>query len=162
MHNTKTFCCSMAAMLLSLSPNFATAEGEHGSDAHHAHPTNTISIGISNTWQDGGASAPTLSMSYNRLVADKVAVGVLAEYATDPLDFWIIGVPFRYIPGNGWIFTAMPAVEYHNSHSEPLFRLGVGYDFVIDEGATMAPEINVDWVDGHTNVIAGLVFSFGF
>jgi hypothetical protein len=56
----------------------------------------------------------------------------------------------------------MPAVEYHNSHSEALFRLGIGYDFELEGGNTLAPEINIDFVDGSTDLVVGIAFGFGF
>jgi hypothetical protein len=152
----------LGAMILMLSPCFAGAESEEVAEAHPEHPRNSITLGIYSTRERNGERAQTLSVSYNYHFADQFSTGPLVEYAKDPLDLWIVGLPLRYHPGAGWVLTAMPAVEYHNSHAEPLFRLGIGYDFELEGGFLLAPEINLDWVDDKTDLVVGLSFGFRY
>lgn len=152
----------VASTLLALAPCSLFADSEGAAETHHEHARNSINFGIASTREKDGERAPTFSVSYNHRFADEFSIGALVEYAVDPLHLWIVGAPLKYFPGGGWVLTAMPALEYHNSHSEPLFRLGVGYDFELEGGNTLAPEINIDFVDGSTDLVIGLAFGIGF
>jgi len=152
----------MAASLFVLS-SVATADAEEAGQSYHEHDRHKIELGISNTHTEHGENAFTMAASYNYRFSESASIGVLTEYAFDPLETWILGVPLKIYPGAGWVLTAMPAAEIHDSHSEPLFRLGVGYEFEIEgTNSSLSPEFNVDWVDDEVNFVIGLSLGFGF
>ncbi|MEE9302812.1 MAG: hypothetical protein V3U84_03410 [Thiotrichaceae bacterium] len=52
--------------------------------------------------------------------------------------------------------------ETEEAGSAVLVRLGVAYDFKVADSMTIAPSVNVDFVDGEENVVYGMVFSYHF
>ena len=77
----------------------------------------------------------------------------------------ILALSVSYFPGGGWRLFGAPGVEF----SEPwkadkaLIRIGVGYEFEIGKRLTLAPEAQMDFVEGGTNVfVFALAFGFGF
>ena len=67
--------------------------------AHAEHHRNKIELGIANTHTEHGENAFTLAASYNYRFSDFASIGVLGEYAFDPLDQWIVGLPLKFYPG---------------------------------------------------------------
>lgn len=152
------------SVVLSLSGFVVYASETENNTAHEgveAHHKNKIEIGISNTHTEHGENAFTMALSYNYRFSDIASIGVLGEHAFGDLDTSIFGLPFKIYPGQGWVLTAMPAVERHGSHNEELFRLGVGYEFEM-EGYSITPELNADYVDDEVNIVAGVSIGFGF
>jgi hypothetical protein len=131
----------------------AVAE-EHGRPSRHK-----FEVGVAVTHTEHDETAFTLAASYGYRVSPALSIGVLGEYAFDPLDLWVVGVPVRYFTGQRWVLTAMPGVEIHHSHTESLFRLGVGYE-IEKEGYTVTPEVNFDWVNDEVSIVAGVMFGF--
>lgn len=134
----------------------------HAETEHAEHHRNKIELGIANTHTEHGENAFTLAASYGYRFSDFASIGLLGEYAFDPLDIWVVGIPLKLYPGHGWVLTAMPGAEIHNGHEEALFRLGVGYEFEIEGGYSITPEFNVDYVDDEVEYVVGLTFGFGF
>ncbi len=154
-----------AIALAGALPAFASDEAEyagHTDSAHAEHHRNKIELGIANTHTEHGENAFTLAASYNYRFSDFASIGVLGEYAFDPLDQWIVGLPLKFYPGKGWVLVAMPGAEFHNGHEEALFRLGVGYEFELEGGYSITPEFNADYVDDEIEYVIGLTFGFGF
>lgn len=76
---------------------------------------------------------------------------------------WILGVPFVFnLAETDWQLTVMPGVELEGSEEEFLFRTGFGYEFEVEGGYSIKPELNVDLVDGETAVVAGASFGWRF
>ncbi len=136
------------------------AIGHGGTSEAHRH-ANKFEFVLSNTHTEHGENAVTAAMSYHRRISPLVSVGVLGEYAFGDIDTGIVGIPVKLYPGQGWVFTGMPGVEIHDSNTEGLFRVGVGYEFEL-EGFSLTPEVNADFVDGETNIVTGISIGFGF
>ncbi|UWQ90246.1 hypothetical protein QEZ52_15890 [Aliisedimentitalea scapharcae] len=114
---------------------------------HHGHREHAFSIGG----------------QYRYALSHRTSVGVLAEYATESLDAWVVGIPLVVNLGDTrWQLTAMPGAEIEGGNTEFLFRAGVGYEFEMEGGYSIKPEINVDWVDGEASVVTGLSFGWRF
>ncbi len=149
------------AALFSTGPVVASEEAEGGAHETEEHHRHKIELGIANTHTQHGDNAFTLAASYNYRFSEIASVGILGEHAFDPLNIWVVGIPLKLYPGHGWVLTAMPGAEIHNGHEEPLFRVGVGYEFEMD-GFSITPEFNVDWVDNEVEYVIGVSFGFGF
>lgn len=153
--------CTAIGLLFSTGTAFsseAIQSETHEAEEHHRHK---IEFGIANTHTEHGEDAFTLAASYNYHFSDMASIGILGEYAFDPLDIWVVGLPLKFYPGQGWVLTAMPGAELHGGHHEPLFRLGVGYEFEMD-GYSITPEFNADWVDDEVEYVIGVNIGFGF
>ena len=109
----------------------------------------------------GNENAFSAGISYHYLFNPTVSVGLTAEYASDPLDSWVLGVPMIFRVGEGWQLTAMPGIEREHGDSELLFRLGVGYEIEMT-GYSLKPEVNADFVDGEVAIVAGVSIGFRF
>jgi hypothetical protein len=142
----------------------ALAEENDGYESVEAEGPHIIELFLGNTRSEthnGHENAFSVGVSYHYLFNPAVSVGVLAEYASDPLDSWVLGAPIVFRVGEGWHLTAMPGVEREHGESEFLFRLGVGYEFEFTEYSLM-PEVNVDFVDGEVAVVIGASIGFRF
>lgn len=129
-----------------------------------AEGRNIVEFFLGGTWADHRGSregAGSVGASYRYEFTEIVSAGILAEYTFDPFDSWIVGIPVVFNLGQGWQLTAMPGVEFEGDDKEALFRLGIGYEIEM-EGYTLKPEINADFVDGETAVVAGLSIGFRF
>jgi hypothetical protein len=58
-------------------------------------------------------------------------------------------------------FVLAPGLEHRDDENEFLFRAGVAYEFEIGRWS-IAPEFNVDFVDGEKAYVYGLSFGWGF
>ena len=114
---------------------------------HHGHDENALSIGA----------------QYRYAINHSVSVGILAEYTDSPFDAWILGIPFVFNLGEtAWQFTAMPGAELESGEEEFLFRTGLGYEFELEGGYSLKPEVNLDWLDGETAIVAGVSVGWRF
>ncbi len=128
------------------------------------HSPHVLEFFVGNTSADHHGTrenAFSVGAQYRYQFSDAFGVGLLAEYARDPLDAWVVGVPMVVGLGDrGWQLTAMPGAEIEGGEQEFLFRVGLGYEFETRGGYSLKPEINVDWVDGETSVVAGISIGF--
>ncbi|MCA0871234.1 hypothetical protein LCL97_10370 [Seohaeicola saemankumensis] len=140
------------------------AETPHSESVAESGP-NILELFIGSTYADHHGHrehAFSLGASYRYSFSDVVSAGILAEYATKSLDAWVIGVPIVFNVGDGWQITTMPGVEIEGGQEEFLFRLGLGYEFEMEGGYSLKPEINADFVDGEVSGVLGISIGFRF
>jgi len=101
----------------------------------------------------------SLGLSYERRVTEKFGIGGLIEY-THGRD-WVYAVPFSWRITDPWKVFVAPGWEHEEGENTYLTRLGTSYEFELGE-MTIAPEINFDFVDGDTAVVAGVSLGFDF
>lgn len=144
-----------AAVVMPLSLAAQESKGPHVLDVflgttyadHHGESEHAFSVGV----------------QYGYEIKRGVSVGVLAEYATNSLDAWVVGLPAVVNIGETpWQVTIMPGAELVGDEQEFLFRTGLGYEFEMQGGYALKPEVNLDWVDGETSVVAGVAVGFRF
>ena len=148
----------VAGTALALLPLQATAR-ERGLESPHVLE---FFAGNNSAEREGEReNAFSVGGQYRYQFSETVGLGLLAEYARDPLDSWVVGIPVVFgFGGTGWQFTAMPGLEFEGDEQEFLMRAGVGYEFEMRGGYTLKPEINIDWVDGETSIVAGISIGF--
>ena len=87
-------------------------------------------------------------------------IGALAEHTFGSLDAWVFAVPAA-IHSGPWKFYVAPGIEDSERGTESLVRVGVEFGFEVDEWE-IAPQIDVDFVDGEEIFVIGVVFGYGF
>jgi len=113
------------------------------------------------TGEDRRDRGLTLGGVYERRFSEHFGVGAEIERVLGDLDFWVGVVPIAYHAGP-WKFYAGPGVERQDKgETENLLRVGLEYAFEFD-GWEASPTFDVDFVDGDTVLIGGVLFGFGF
>jgi hypothetical protein len=101
-------------------------------------------------------------MDYEFRFSRWVGVGALVEAASGDLrDAVVAGLIFVH-PWKGLLFAAGPGAEISSHGTEYLTRLGLAYQFPIAGRFTIAPNFNVDLVDGEPTYIYGITLGMGF
>lgn len=120
----------------------------------------SASVFVGNT-QDGSSHGFTIGLEYEYKLTKLIGVGGFLQYAGGDFDAVAIGVPVTFHPLGGWAFRLAPGLHF-NSGTDLLFRAGVGYDFEVAPRWSVAPEFNVDFVDGDTHLVYGVSAAYEF
>jgi len=155
-----------ALMLIIAVHHFFAAEEAHGAhdESGHYH-LNSVGLFLGGTYEDthhGSESGFAIGFSYERRLSALLGVGGFYEYVGGDFDKWSIGVPLFVHPYHAWRLQLAPGLEHREGEDEFLFRIGVAYDFMISKQWAIAPEVNVDFVDGEEAFVFGLTLGFGF
>ncbi len=155
------------AMLLALPSAVFANEPAHDDkhpEAHseeHAFHRNVIGVFAGVTSESRREEAFTLGIEYERRLSERFGVGGLVERAMGDLEFWVYAVTFAYHEGP-WKFYGGPGIEDSDAHgNEFLFRVGVEYAWEVGS-YEIAPQLDVDFVDGEHELVLGLVLARGF
>lgn len=146
--------------LVLAGPAAAEEAHEHGFHRHH--------VGLFL----GAASRPThegerehgfaAGLEYEYRLRRWLGVGGLAEVATGDLrDAVFVGLVHLH-PWRGLQLSAGGGVEINREESEGVGRFGVAYQLPLGERWTLAPNLNVDVVEGEPTWVYGLVLGLGF
>ncbi len=103
-----------------------------------------------------------MGLSYSRRLNRLFALGGYIEHAAGDFDTSAVGIDFIIYPHAGWLFKVSPGLEFDDGETKAQGRLGVGYDFEITREWSLAPEMNVEFVDGERNFVYGLILGYGF
>ena len=134
-------------------------EADHGHG--HGYHTHTFGVFIGRA-QDGRENAPAVALEYEYRFNKRFGLGGFAEYTGDEADFWIAAVPFGFHFGNLKTYIA-PGLEKGHHGTHELLRLGAEYAFALsDDGWEIAPQINIDFVDGEEVWVFGVLIAKGF
>ncbi len=139
----------------------ATGEtAEHAVGEEHFH-RNVVGVFGGITHEGRRENDPALGVEYERRISESFGIGALAEYTSSEDEFWVFAVPFAFHTGP-WKLYLAPGVEDSEHGTEHLVRLGVEYAFDLSGGWEIAPQIDLDLVDGEEVWVFGLVFARGF
>jgi hypothetical protein len=122
---------------------------------------NVIALFGGNT-QDGSENGASIGLEYVYRISPLFSIGGLGEYAGGDFNSWVIGIPLYIRPYAGWFFRLAPGLEFEDSETNFLFRVGLGYEFELMPRWLLSPEINADFVDGDTKLVYGLTLSWEF
>ncbi len=154
---------AIAFVLISL-PLASVANEPSLGDAHgkeHTYHPNVIGVFAGVTSESRREEAFTLGIEYERRLSERIGVGAVVERATGDLDFWVYAVGIALHEGP-WRFFAGPGIEDSDAHgNEFLFRVGVEYGWHVGS-VEIAPQVDLDFVDGETELVVGLVIARGF
>ncbi|NNJ66378.1 MAG: hypothetical protein HKP16_12455 [Xanthomonadales bacterium] len=103
----------------------------------------------------------TLGLEYSRRIGEHYGVGAVLEHVFADHEFNVFAVSFaRYV--GPWKLYLAPGVEDSKDHdAEFLLRAGLEYAFQAGS-MEIAPQLNVDFVDGDTVFVLGLTIGKGF
>ena len=159
------------------------AEEAHETEEHHMNALAVFGGGTHAEDQTQG----TIGLEYERHLARRVGLVLAFEYAGGDLREYILGAGVAVNPVGGLIFTAGAGLErrpVHEEHGEEhgtdpevevasseagegketlfVFRLGVTYEIELGPRWFLAPQFNLDFVDGETVEVFGVSVGFGF
>ena len=149
----------LSALLVPTAVLATSGEGKHG--AEHVHHPNVLGLFLGVTGEDRRDADFTVGIEYERLINKSFGIGGIIEYASGDHDFWVFAVPIAYHIG-AWKWYVASGVEKEKGHSnELLFRVGVEYGFEVGD-FEIAPQFDVDFVDGDKEYVFGVVIARGF
>ena len=122
---------------------------------------NKVELFLGNT-KNGSSNGASFGLSYARRLSPLFALGGYIEHAAGDFDTSAVGIDFKFHPHAGWIFKISPGLEFDDGGTKVQGRLGVGYEFEITSEWSLAPEVNVEFVDGEKNLVYGVLLGYGF
>ncbi len=162
---TNAFAVATVSFMVWLTtpPAAFGAAGENTSEiedsAHHEYHPNLFAVFVGFAGDGRRNNGLALGIEYERRFSESFGIGGLVEHTFGELDFWVYSVPFAYHMDR-WKFYIAPGVE-DGKHTHFLVRLGGEYGFEV--GAwEIAPQLDVDFVDGHVIPVLGVTFGKGF
>ena len=155
-------------VVLSVSTSHGeTVESEPASAHENAHDVhkNWAALFIGVTSEERRNGKPALGLEYARHLRPSFAIGGIVEYTFGDHSFWVLAVPFAYRSGP-WKFYIAPGFEIEKivagpSESELLLRMGGEYAFEVGK-LEIAPQLDVDFVDGDQVFILGVTIGTSF
>ncbi len=149
------------AFCLIIAPtNLVSAESEHEHHEGNYHQGHFGELFLGNTHEDG-EDGFSFGLIYEYRWNELFGVGGFWEYAAGDFDKWSVGLPLFIHPYKGFRFVVAPGLDHKDSENEFLFRTGIAYEFEFGSWA-IAPEFNVDFVDGEEALVYGLSFVWAF
>lgn len=134
-------------------------EQHHGGE--HEYHSNMFALFVGITHEARRENAPSLGLEYAHRFNKRFSLGAFSEHAFGHENFWIYAVPFAFHVG-AWKAYVAPGVEDSSEHgSEFLVRIGAEYGFEVGP-IEIGPQLNFDFVDGHTVTVLGVTFGKGF
>jgi hypothetical protein len=101
-------------------------------------------------------SAFTMGLDYVYRLNRRWGVGALVDFAAGDLRSWVFGIPVSLHPAGGWdLFVAPGFEDKADKDREFLMRAGVSYHFEVGR-FTVAPALQVDFVDGEEIPVYGV------
>jgi len=161
MKNNHFKCGVLALAMLGVSTSSLSADKTKmpGHSAHHNH----IAL-FSGVTSSEHASDPTVGLEFERrlpFMYGMFGIGGFVERVISEHSQSLVGVsaiihPWKNLKAN---FTI--GAESADGHSETLHRVGLAYDFHIDQ-MSVSPTYNFDSVAGYTANVFGIAFGMGF
>jgi hypothetical protein len=104
----------------------------------------------------------TVGLDYEYRLNRRWGIGALIDYAGKDFRSWVAGVPIVLHPGGAWKLLVAPGLEDKEVEDVVfLVRAGVMYDFEVGS-FTVAPALNVDFVDDEEILVYGFNIGRGF
>ncbi len=127
----------------------------------HGFHKNTAGVFTGITHAGRRKNGPAIGFEYARRFNESFGLGAVVEYTGGDGDFWVAALPVIWHLGH-WKLYAAPGIEDGDHGTEELLRLGVERAFVLSDGWEIAPQVNVDLVDGEEVWVFGVFFAKGF
>ena len=175
---TRLFVLAAFALLASTSVSPALGEdAEHDSgsvdeevneEAHeepHEFHRNWAAVFLGVTNEDRRDGSPAVGIEYARHLSPAFAIGGILEFTFGDRDFWVVAVPFEYRTGpwKAYVAPGFEVEELGDGPGDSEFLLRIGGEYAFDIGRLeIAPQIDVDFVDGDTVFIIGVTLGTSF
>jgi len=159
---TNTRCIGLSAALLMLAA-FAPASVSAGEKIPHSH------IAVSAGWalerkKEKDEEAFTLGIDYEYRATELWGFGGTAEWLGDDVvrNFTVVGLVSLHPAGGLRVFTG-PGIEFTDKKDKAMLRLGVGYEFHLNERWSLAPEFFGDFIEnGERTYVGAIALGYSF
>ena len=154
---------ALATGVALLASGFACAEETaHDGESHgHAVHKNLLALFVGVAADDRRDKGPALGIEYERRLSERFGVGVVVERTFGDLDSMVYAVPFAYHSG-AWKAYIAPGIEDREGHhTENLVRIGAEDAFKAGRWE-IAPQVDIDFVEGSQVFVIGVTFGKGF
>jgi hypothetical protein len=152
-------------MIVCLCVSSSVFAADHATHSRHdgeaGHHVNVIGVFAGLTHAGRRLNEPAMGIEYERRIGGRFGIGGLIEYTFGDADVWVAAMPIAYHIGH-WKLLVAPGVEEGHHGTESLVRFGAEYAFPLSDGWEIAPQVNVDLVDGEDVWVFGVVFARGF
>ncbi len=75
----------------------------------------------------------------------------------------VVAMPLSFHPNEHWRLFLGPGYEFHGKKDKFLLRTGVAYEWELNNGWSLSPEIIADFLDGGAKTyVAGIAIGHGF
>ena len=139
----------------------AFQEDHADANAEEADRPNRIGLFLGATTKDGHTGF-TIGLEYERRLSELIGVGAVAEATPNGREF-VGAVPVFFHPVGGLAFSIGPGFSVENGHAHFLVRFGVGWDFELPAGLSLAPTVSYDLTEGTEDaVVYGVLLSYVF
>lgn len=148
------------AILLAISAlqSAEAAEGGHGQA--HAYHSNFLGVFTGFTSEERRDRSFTLGLEYAHRFTESFSLGAVAEHVNADDDFWVFVMPVGWHRGH-WKYYIAPGIEHNSDYgNHGLVRVGIEYAFEVGR-YEIAPQADIDFVDGDTVFVVGITFGFG-
>ena len=139
----------------------AFQEDHADANAEEADRPNRIGLFLGATTKDSHTGF-TIGLEYERRLSELIGVGAVAEATPNGREF-VGAVPVFFHPVGGLAFSIGPGFSVENGHAHFLVRFGVGWDFELPAGLSLAPTVSYDLTEGTEDaVVYGVLLSYVF
>jgi hypothetical protein len=139
----------------------AFQEDRPDSHAREADRLNRVGLFVGATTKDSHTHA-TIGLEYERRLSDLIGIGAVAEGSPAGREF-VGAVPVFFHPVGGLALSIGPGFSVEDGHAHFLVRFGVGWDFELPAGLSLAPALSYDLTSGTDDAIVyGLMLSYAF
>lgn len=136
----------------------AAASREHDEDTGQHRNVVALTAGI--THEGRRDNEPSVGIEYERRIGLRLGVGLLIEHTFADEDFTVFAMPIAVHFDRLKLFAA-PGIEDSEIGSEAMLRLGAEYAFEWGR-YEIAPQLDIDFVDGEQVVVAGVAIGLPF
>ncbi len=157
MKKPRVYSFLLSVIFLGLASATVIAQDTESGEGE-AFEANIFEVFLGGTFDDGESNA-SFGLTYERRLKESFGIGGLVEYTNGRE--WVYAVPFTVHIGESWKVMLAPGFEHAEGENNYLTRVGTAYDFKFD-GWSLAPEANLDFVDGETKVVVGVSFGIEF
>lgn len=124
---------------------------------------NSLGLFIGTTIEDGEEGSFTLGLDYERRLSKPFGVGVLLDKPFGGSRSFIVAGGFFWHPIGPVRLDLAPGIEVNQDEDDAfVLRLGADYDFELAERWSLAPNANLDLVDGKTVWVIGVELGYRF
>ena len=152
---------SWPLVLASLCASCSALEGGAGHHHDWRLEPHHLSVLLGSTLEEG-ETGPTYGIDYEYRVCEFVGLGAVAEEAEDDVDATtVLAVADLHVTPQ-FIFQTGPGWEDRKGEDFFVYRVGVLYEWVFDNGYTLSPQLHYDMTDEEDAVVIGFAIGKNF
>jgi hypothetical protein len=153
----------LAVLLTAAIPAAAQESSTESGTPEESVRRNSIGLFMGATLEADEEGAFTIGLDYERRLGAVFGIGVLADKPFGGARSSLLLGGLFWHPVRQVRLDVAPGIEINQGESEEfVLRLGADYDFEIRERWSIAPNVNLDFVDGRTVWVIGAELGYSF